>query len=141
MPTFTPKHAESARMRRFRLDEFTVGYLETAEWLACKYENGRDDPALTRAERDRCLGWTEKAIRRAKRDCRAFQREYAVDIRTYLEHGYSPRQAGRDYYLSRNGHGAGFFDRGSHPVFKILQRSARADGDAVAELYRNRLWM
>lgn len=142
MPEFSPEHAESARMQRFRLDDFTVGYLEAAEWLACKYENGRDDPALTQAERGRCHGWTEKAVWEAKRDCRAFQRAYSADLCTYLDHGYNLRQAGTDYYLSRNGHGSGFFDRGWHPVFKILQRSARADGEAVANLYRNRLtWL
>ena len=47
--------------------------------------------------------------------------------------------AGTDYFLSRNGHGAGFFDRGNGPVFTELQRAARLDG--TADTYVSRGWI
>jgi hypothetical protein len=38
-------------------------------------------------------------------------------------------QAGHDLYLTRNGHGSGFWDRGEHPAFAALTKAAKAIGE------------
>jgi len=145
MPTFYPEHANPDG---FNLDAFTVGYLSTAEWLAQSLQEGRGDPTLTDDERARCRGFTRAAITDAKRDCKAFQRAHKADLAIYYAlSGRGEDSAGGDYWLSRNGHGAGFFDRGLDPVFRKLQRAARRrlqdaarlDGSRECVLYRNRL--
>ena len=77
MPTFYPEHDNP---RGHNLDAFTRGYLGAAEWLARNWQDGRDDPDLTRDERSRCRGFTRKAIAEAKRDCKAFQKHNRADL-------------------------------------------------------------
>lgn len=137
MPTFYPEHDNP---RGHNLDAFTRGYLGAAEWLARNWQDGRDDPDLTRDERSRCRGFTRKAIAEAKRDCKAFQKHNRADLATYYEiSGKDEESAGVDYWLSRNGHGAGYSDRGDGGAFDRLQDSARLGGGRECVLYRNRL--
>ncbi|CAB4162023.1 hypothetical protein UFOVP786_21 [uncultured Caudovirales phage] len=137
MPTFYPEHDNPAG---HNLDSFTRGYLGAAEWLAKVWAEGRDDNDLTDDERARCRGFTRAAIAEAKRDCKAFQKANKADMATYYEiSGKDEDHAGLDYWLSRNGHGAGYFDRGDGGAFDRLQEMARLDGARECVLYRNRL--
>ncbi len=44
-------------------------------------------------------------------DCRKFQEENADDIATYADGTWTPEEmAGHDFFLTRNGHGCGFYD-------------------------------
>lgn len=132
MPEFYPEHANHG-------DEFTTGYLGCAEWLAQVWSD-RDDPSLTDMERSYCRGFTRDAIAEARRDCKAFQKANRDDLAQYCElSGRGMESAGNDYWLSRNGHGAGFFDRGNEPVFDRLQEAARLDGEKYCTLRRNQL--
>ncbi len=45
------------------------------------------------------------------RDCEAFEREAAELLEEAYGRGYSEERAGHDFWLTRNGHGAGFWDR------------------------------
>ena len=46
------------------------------------------------------------------RECETFQKENAADLaEAYDRDGYTPERAGHDYWLTRNGHGTGFWDR------------------------------
>lgn len=137
MPTFYPEHDNP---RGFDLDAFTRGYLGAAEWLACAWREDDDDDNLTDDERSRCRGFTREAIAEAKRDCKAFQKAKSADLAAYYElSGRDEESAGTDYWLSRNGHGAGYFDRGYGGPFDRLQERARLDGGRECVLYRNRL--
>lgn len=109
MPQFIPEHTPAG------LDSFTRGYLEAMEWLLPEETN-----------RDRLRGFTRAAIRKAKADCADFYKSNSADLGIYeSESGRDMASAGHDFYLSRNGHGAGYFDRGNHPVFDRLQDAAR----------------
>ena len=137
MPTFYPEHDNPSG---FDLDSFTRGYLGAAEWLAWAWREDGSDSDLTDEERSRCRGFTRKAVSEAKRDCKAFQTANSADLATYYETGGRDEEsAGSDYWFSRNGHGAGYFDRGNDPVFDRLQYAARLDGSRSCVLYRNRL--
>lgn len=59
-------------------------------------------------------------------DCGAFQRDNATDLAlAYRRAGYDPSSAGHDYWLTRNGHGAGFWDRGLGKVGDRLSDACR----------------
>jgi hypothetical protein len=125
MSEFTSEHTPDG------LDEFTQGYLDAAEWLL---ENSR---------RDKINGWTKEAIACAKRVCEAFQKMNAVDLALYEEAtGRGMGAAGHDFWLTRNHHGAGFWDRElldpdiDPAVLTRLTKASHACGEVDAEVYR-----
>lgn len=59
-------------------------------------------------------------------DCEAF----AVDNASDLEGNWTAEQAGHDFWLTRNGHGAGFWDRGKGAVGDRLSDAAHAYGSS-----------
>jgi hypothetical protein len=130
MPEFFPEHDGAGR------DEFESGYLGAAEWLI-----DTDSPAEEGGiDRNKIRGWHSGALKSTRRDCRDFQKANAADLALYCEiSGRGESSAGHDFWLSRNGHGAGFFDRGNDPVFDRLQDAARHYGERNVYLYRGRL--
>lgn len=108
------------------LDSFTQGYVEamfwteeapgvdTEEFLTDEYQadmtEGRTDGTIPGD-----VGFTDlhpDFLQSILTDCATFQRDNAADLATaYDRDGYTPERAGHDYWLTRNGHGAGFWDR------------------------------
>lgn len=106
-------------------------YLEAADFT--------DDPGYQ---------WSRRTEQNAARDVRAFFRDNAEDI---LQHGEEylgststvkeiAYSAANDFWLSRNGHGAGFFDRGTSRSDKLQKAAKRwgsctvADGKQVSHI-------
>ena len=79
-------------------DEFTRAYIEAMLWAETS-----DDGAPLDKEFD-IQDLSMDAINEIMEDCTDFQADNADDIADDL------RQAGRDFYLTRNRHGAGFWD-------------------------------
>jgi hypothetical protein len=101
------------------IDAFTRDYLEAIEWLLSEEpgENGEE------SDRDRALAFAPETIVKAKAVCRDFQEANANDLAEYQERtGYS---GGVDLWLTRNHHGAGFWDRGLGALGKRLTDAAR----------------
>lgn len=115
------------------LDEMTAAYLECAAWA----EAPDEQPA-----RDRWADatFTKAAQKRARLDCMKFLRAVAASTIETIE-DCDPAQVGHDLWLSRNGHGAGFFDRDQYaPEHRnILQDLAKAQGAAYIFESRKRL--
>jgi hypothetical protein len=92
------------------LDTFTAAYLECALWLGRDERTGanENDPSVDLRERvDTCYGLTvldPATLEQILEDCTAFQAEYGDLIADNLD------RAGHDFYLTRNRHGAGFWD-------------------------------
>lgn len=64
-------------------------------------------------------------------DCADFQEAQAADLDLSYHHetiGYDESRAGHDFWLTRNGHGAGFWDRGLGDVGKRLTDAAHVYG-------------
>jgi len=89
------------------LDEFTRAYLLCALWTwdenapSGQYEfSGRPEELFPR--------FSDEALERAKADCAKFQSENREMLAAF-----QPKDAhnGHDFWLTRNGHGAGFWDR------------------------------
>jgi hypothetical protein len=73
-------------------------------------------------------------------DVSAFIEANADDLTRYLEGlGYGPEQIGHDFWLTRNGHGAGFWDRyyGTDSELRacVLRLSDAAKGYGSSDLY------
>ncbi len=71
-------------------------------------------------------------------DCRDFQKKYKA---LYEAGGWTDEDAGKDFWLSRNGHGAGFFDSDveNEKIKDDLQDAARRYGEYNLYLGDNRL--
>ena len=69
-------------------------------------------------------GETETSM---QQDCFAFMRDHAD---AWREAGMSDEQAGHDFWLTRNGHGAGFWDRGLGEAGDRLTALAEAYGSS-----------
>lgn len=115
------------------LDPFTLAYLEAALWTS------DDDPGS--GEWSQHGEWTidriaSETIARAVRDCRTFQNENTQDL-DLLPDGRNwsaAEQAGHDFWLTRNHHGAGFWDRGNGDLGERLTTAAHGYGEV--DLYR-----
>ena len=93
------------------LQEFRFSFIETLFWV----ESGDDE-----GEIDAESELSEVVEEDIKADCRSFYRRAWVDLHNAadklgIDHLCAARLAGHDFYLTRNHHGAGFWD-GDWPV-------------------------
>ena len=88
----------------FKLDRFTLGYVEAMVWTDCNC----DSEEL--ADKD-CDDFAPETWAKIKADCDAFQAACADDIAAANEAGRDDDYLGHDFWLTRNGHGTGFWDR------------------------------
>ena len=79
------------------LDEFTRSYVETALWSS----SDDNDKSL---DKYGITAISDETINKMIKDCEKFQSENCEDISCDLS------RAGHDFWLTRNGHGAGFWD-------------------------------
>lgn len=106
------------------LDEFTAAYLEVVLWLHTD-ENGDESNGSETFD-----DFAPAALAEAVEECADFQKAYAG---TWREgHLLSDAQAGHDFWLTRNGHGAGFWDRGIGAAGEALTRAAESAGSRVS---------
>lgn len=120
MPEFVMPLDNQDQINSFHaLDDFTRGYVEAMFWTECTPDN----PEL---ENKTFGDLSEEALEAIKSQCANFQKVNAEALAiAYAEHTekkfpYNEERAGTDFWLSRNGHGAGFFDR-AIPNAKELQ--------------------
>lgn len=109
------------------LDDFTQGYIEAAFWTSEDEigESGFHDLA-------------PEALASIKADCAAFQKMASADLAKsydYAPFDYDAAHAGHDFWLTRNGHGVGFWDRGfgglrTETVGGRLSRDAKSFGNS-----------
>lgn len=122
MPEFILDKSDASQ-RFDALDEFTQGYIEAMFFTDAQYEG-----------EDECAGLTVADIAPAawaliNEECAQFQQEARTLLTlTYERDDYSPIQAGRDFWFTRNGHGVGFWDR--------QQLDAEGLGDKLSALCR-----
>ena len=108
-------------LRRFTDEQYLAhmlaGYLEAACWT-----RGLELEDLTPAE-----------FEGMRDDCADFFADNRDELRGFMPWAEFPGQAGHDFSLTRDGHGAGFWDRGAGEVGDSLAHAARVYGaDFVA---------
>jgi len=94
------------------LDDMVRGYLTCALWAGPEDENGEP------LDKNRTLkDFSSEAVTSATADCKKFLNENRADLENYYstvqrDGGDDPlAYAGHDFFLTRNHHGAGFWDR------------------------------
>jgi len=109
------------------LDAFTRAYLTTALWSST--DESRDDGGDPLDQDHDLSDIAPEAIEAASKDCASFQEKHA-DL---LARAGDAEQNGHDFWLTRNGHGAGFWDRGYvDEVGDGLTKAAEAFGEVNA---------
>lgn len=120
-------------------DDFTKSYIEAALWSTIDHsaeEDGREGEHL-----DDNFGvgdLSPESLAQIKADCAKFQNENKtlLDTAPYsTRSGYSVETlAGHDFWLTREGHGTGFWDRGLGDVGDALTKAAKAFGECCIEV-------
>lgn len=110
------------RRPRQVLDVFTRAYIEAALWSSNDESDERGGEALDKNYSAADIA--PETLRRMIADCAKFQRENGNLI------GLREERAGHDFWLTRNGHGAGFWDGDwPEPAATILTRLAEKFGE------------
>jgi hypothetical protein len=97
------------------LDDFTLAYLEAA------FFTSYDEYELNFNNQYTIQDINKEHLNEIKNECLNFQNENKQLLDTAIDlYNYNLKQAGHDFWLTRNGHGAGFFDRGLENIGKEL---------------------
>lgn len=89
------------------VDKFTEGYIESMLWT--EEENLNEEFGHTDWGQDKLAKETMKEVLGV---CKNFQHDNAQLLEeAYQRPGYNAERAGHDFWLTRNGHGAGYWDR------------------------------
>ena len=105
-----------------RFDEFFTAYLECALWSST-------DEDMTPLDQDFSVDDITRSARSAlRRECLDFWGMIRNLLPTYFARGQTACQAGHDFWLTRNGHGAGFWDRGLGALGDKLTDAAKTFG-------------
>ena len=103
MPQFILSHGDANAENAFRdLPEFVQGYIE-AMFFTDTGENGLEHADTSEL--------APEALASIRKTCEAFQAETAALLALAYERNYDAAQAGRDFWFTRQVHGAGFWDR------------------------------
>ncbi len=99
-----------------KLDEFTTAYIECMLWST--NDESTPEGGVPLDENYDIKDIDDNSLRNIIVDCEAFQRKHADSISCGPENllytllRSVKAQAGHDFWLTRNGHGAGFWDGG-----------------------------
>jgi hypothetical protein len=108
---------------RIKLDRFTQAYVECALW------SSTDDDGEPLDRRFSVEDIAPDALAEMVEDCAAFQKNNARDLQIAAIHLPTPDHCGHDFWLTRNRHGAGFWDRGLGLIGGRLTDAAHAAGE------------
>lgn len=132
MSAFVIDYGSPEAARRFgALDAFTQGYLEAAFWLTTDWGDPDDSSNPNEHPEWSVDMLAPEAIAQATADCADFQAANAEDLAAT---GADDNRNGVDFWLTRNRHGAGFWDRGYGAVGDRLTANAHPYGET--DLYR-----
>lgn len=122
-----------------QLDKFTRGYIECALWSESAGVDIADDGTITPSPDDDTsfmdLNFdaddiAPESLARIIEECQAFQEDNArlLELAT-RQSGRADDHHGHDFWLTRNGHGAGFWDRGYRfGIGEALSQAAKSAG-------------
>ena len=120
------------------IDAFTTAYLEAALWSSMDNSNEQGGEPLDKNYTIADLA--PEALALAVKDCARFQEDNAETLATAeCSRGsgeYSTlAQAGHDFWLTRNGHGCGFWDGDwSEPEGEALDAASKAFGETSLDV-------
>jgi len=110
------------------MDDFTKAYIQAALWST---NDDEGDPLENNYSADDIDSLT---LSRIKDDCKRFQEENADDIAEWEGDRTPEEAAGHDFWLTRNGHGTGFWD-GDWPEDAGDQLTVASEAFSSFDLY------
>lgn len=120
------------------LDEFTAAYIIAMYWTdSCHDFKPDDEEGCAGFDRDGNSFDSEdeldiQTLVRIIDECKDFQESNKAHLEAAYNServDYGPGNAGHDFWLTRNGHGAGFWDRGLGQVGKELTDFSKPYGE------------
>lgn len=105
-------------IKGFEIDEFKSAYIECMLWSS----QSDDDGSVT--DEHSIMDLSTEALRQIVDDCKDFQ-----ESNSELMEGLDAESCGHDFWLTRNGHGAGFWDRGYGDIGKALTLASKTYGE------------
>jgi hypothetical protein len=97
----------------YDFEDFLRQYAETALWSSSNDRFEEDEGASEMLDGDYGVeDIAPETMAEMRRECRDFWEANAADIVAYAVARGDVEYAGHDFWLTRNGHGAGFWDRG-----------------------------
>ena len=106
-----------------KIDQFTQAYIECALWSSTdNADKGGGEPLDANYDQSDLAPST---LQEMIDDCADFRESNAKDL---AESGLDDGRAGHDFWLTRNGHGAGFWDEGLGAVGTRLSDAAKIYG-------------
>lgn len=113
-----------------KLDQFTRAYLECALWSSVDSPAEGEDNGEPLDENYSWSDLAPEALEQTERECAAFWDEFGELIEeACYSVGNRVSLAGHDFWLTRNGHGAGFWDgEWPEPAASRLTAASKAAG-------------
>lgn len=106
-------------MQNFDFEAFFQGYLAAALWSSIDEEGNPLDDAYGKDDIH------PAAMAQMRKDCRDFMESNKDDLMMAYKNG--EESAGIDFWLTRNGHGAGFWERGLGALGARLTKASKQD--------------
>jgi hypothetical protein len=131
---YGPGEREASRRTASVVDEsyirrFTDAYVDTELWSSSVYLEEHDESPVPADELDATVyPGTMQAIANVCRDFVEGSRELLEQLHAEFPQ-VEPEQCGHDFSLTRNGHGAGFWDRGYGAIGDALSDASRPYGE------------
>jgi hypothetical protein len=111
------------------MNAFLTAYAEAALWSSNIFEGDEENPGEREGKPfDDYFGIDDLSpdcLKQFEDDCEDFQE---ANKELLEKSGLSDEQAGQDFWLTRNRHGAGFWDRGLGEIGKKLSEDAKIYG-------------
>jgi hypothetical protein len=108
------------------LDTFTRAYIECALWSSYDYHGDDSEPTETLDASYDIDDIAPDTLATIIAECKDFQESNAELLK---QSGLGDEQAGHDFWLTRNRHGAGFWDRGIGDIGRKLTDAAHFHGE------------
>ena len=112
------------------IDAMTEGYLAAVAWCGYVLPGEGEHDRHGMSPDDHGAPLAESVRTDARMDCEGFlsDPEVLIALRSHLPWSRDIGQAGPDFWLTREGHGTGFWDRGAGDAGDLLSRAAKAFG-------------
>jgi hypothetical protein len=109
------------------MSKFLAGYIECALWASSESDESRENYGENFTGFDLAPG----TLKKMTAECADFETANEKDLAEAYESpvGYNAARAGHDFFLTRNRHGAGFWDRGLGEVGQRLTDAAHSHGE------------
>lgn len=123
------KFLTSGQFTNKDVQKFITAYLECAMWSSHAF----DDEGTAQESLDQKYEFDDidpESMEAAQKECVSFIEGIATTLRHAIgRNRYTMAGAGHDFWLTRNHHGAGFWDRGLGAAGESLSRWAKSYGE------------